>query len=130
MTSRWTPARVRGAAVRRIRELRAATWALRAGVAARRQLETVGLEGIELPRVPALPRVAGRRIVPVLRRTRRTCLERALVRQRWLAAHGVPRDLVIGINAVRPFVAHAWLEGDPATESMGYEELSRHPPTR
>ena len=87
----------------------------------------MGLEGLELPPAPALPAPAGRGLAVVLRRTGRTCLERAVVRQRWLAAQGAPRDLVIGVNATRPFVAHAWLDGDPATESAGYEELSRHP---
>jgi hypothetical protein len=37
----------------------------------------------------------------------------------------VARDLVIGVRAGPPFAAHAWLDGDPAASSTGYDELSR-----
>lgn len=80
-----------------------------------------------MPSVPELPSAAGRGVQAVLRRTRWSCLERAVVRQRWLASQGSARDLVIGVSAGPPFEAHAWLEGDPATDSAAYEELSRHP---
>ena len=130
MAQRRTPARVRSAVLGRGYAVRGAAWALRAGIVARRQLPTVGLERLELPPVPALPAAAGRWLAVVLRATRRTCLERALVRQRWLAAQGARRDLVIGVNSSRPFVAHAWLDGDPEAESAGYHELSRHPVRR
>jgi hypothetical protein len=85
------------------------------------------VEAVALPKVPDLPRGAGAGVNRMLRWTRRTCLERALVRQRWLAAHGTPRDLLIGVRGGRPFVAHAWLDGDPASTWEGYQELSRHP---
>jgi hypothetical protein len=63
----------------------------------------------------------------VLRCSRASCLEAALVRQRWLVSQGVHRDLVLGVAPGPPFAAHAWLDGDPDTSSTGYEELSRHP---
>ncbi len=41
-----------------------------------------------------------------------SCLERSLIRQRWHAARGHPRDLVIGRGPVADYGAHAWLDGD------------------
>jgi hypothetical protein len=120
-------ARVRAGLSRRLATARGAAWAARASLVAHRQLRSVPLESIELPPVPSLPRAAGRGVQAVLRGTRATCLERALVRQRWLASQGVARDLVIGVRAGPRFAAHAWLEGDPAASSAGYDELSRHP---
>ncbi len=118
---------MRAALGRRLAAARGAAWALRACGEARRGLRTVELDALALPAVPALPRGAGRGVQAVLRRTRWSCLERAVVRQRWLAAQGDRRDLLIGVQAGPPIAAHAWLEGDPATASEGYEELSRHP---
>lgn len=112
---------------RRVAVARGALWAARACLAAHRGLTRVPLDQVELPRVPGLPRSAGRGVQAVLRRTGATCLERALVRQRWLASQGSPRHLVIGVSRQPPFAAHAWLEGDPAAAWEGYEELSRHP---
>jgi len=122
-----TRARVRGALGRRAAAARGALWALRACAAAHRGLRTGPLDELELPPVPGLPRAAGRGVDAVVRRTRWSCLERAIVRQRWLASQGTARDLVIGVRHGPPFAAHAWLEGDPATASAGFEELSRHP---
>lgn len=122
-----TRARVRAALRWRLAAVRGAVWALRACAAAHRQLPTVTLDRLALAPVPDLPRGAGRGVQAVLRRTRWSCLERTVVRQRWLASQGSARDLVIGVSAGPPFAAHAWLDGDPATESAGYEELSRHP---
>ena len=112
---------------RRLHLMRAAIWALHAGLVARRDLRRMSVTSIGLPRLPRLAREAGPAVDAVLRWTRRTCQERSLVRQPWLAAQGVPRDLVIGIKAGRPFAAHAWLEGDPPASSSGFQELSRHP---
>jgi hypothetical protein len=58
----------------------------------------------------------------VLRRLEPSCLERALVLQRWLAAHGEPRVVVIGVTAAQDFRAHAWLDGEPAP---GFHEIAR-----
>lgn len=54
---------------------------------------------------------------------------RSAVLQAWDAAHGHPRDLVIGVTAPGArFKAHAWLEGEPEAMSAGYAEVSRRPP--
>jgi Transglutaminase-like superfamily len=57
-------------------------------------------------------------------RVRATCLEAALVRQSWLAAHGDNREIVIGVVAsgLRDQPAHAWVEGtDPWAEATHLE---------
>jgi Transglutaminase-like superfamily len=81
---------------------------------------------VRLPPPPPLPAVATRGVEGVLRRASATCLERSLVRQRWLAAHGRRVDVVIGVTApARGFAAHAWLDGD---EADGFAELTRVAP--
>ena len=63
----------------------------------------------------------------VLRRTEDTCLVRSIVLQRWYAAHGEPRDLIIGVTSPDDeFEAHAWLEDEPVDER--FRELLRRPP--
>jgi hypothetical protein len=65
----------------------------------------------------------------LLRRHPNTCLEGALVRQRWLAAQGDPRTIVIGVTAPsKGFVAHAWLAGDEDPSVGWYRELTRLEP--
>lgn len=113
-----------------ISSLRAAWWAHRAIRRARHGLRTSGLEQLELPRLPRLPASAGRGVAAVLRRQPHTCLERAIVLQRWRAAHGEPRDVVIGIRGPgEEFSAHAWLEDEAHEDQAGfYTELRRvHP---
>jgi Transglutaminase-like superfamily len=109
--------------------LRAALWAERALRSARRTLKRNGVEGIVVPAPPALPEQAGRGVNALLRRrSSSTCLERALVRQRWLAAHGRPRDVVIAVQAPdEAFQAHAWVDGDPDSQSASFHELLRLP---
>ena len=102
--------------------LRAAVWAWRALRRAERDLARHGLEGARVAPPPRLPASAGRGVVAVLRRRPNTCLERALVLQRWLAAHGEPRVVVIGVTAAQDFRAHAWLDGEPAP---GFHEIAR-----
>jgi Transglutaminase-like superfamily len=95
-----------------ISDLRAGWWAYRCLRNVRRRL-AAGEPGICVP-PPRLPAAAVRGVEAVLRRARPTCLEAALVRQRWLAAHGVLRDVVVGVTAPSDgFRAHAWLE-DPS----------------
>ncbi|HEX9889452.1 MAG TPA: lasso peptide biosynthesis B2 protein [Nitriliruptorales bacterium] len=106
--------------------LRAAGWALRAVVVARRAYRRSGVAHVRLPEVRAVDHRAQRGVLAVLSRTRQRCLVRATVRQAWLAAHGEPRDLIIGVT--RPgagFRAHAWLEGDDPGHHEGYTELTR-----
>lgn len=105
--------------------LRAAWWAWRALRSARRQLRARPPDAVELPRLPSLPGEAGRGVRAVVRREPTTCLERALVLQRWRAAHGDPQDVVVGVVAPRAgFRAHAWLADEPH-EAEGYAELLR-----
>ena len=109
--------------------LRAAWWTVRAARRARRQLAHGSLDNLVLPAVPPLPYEGRRAVGAVLRRRSDTCLVRASVRQAWDAAHGVPRDLVIGVTAPGSgFKAHAWLDGDPPCQSEGFHELLRRPP--
>jgi hypothetical protein len=58
-------------------------------------------------------------------------MERALVLQTWFAAHGDPRDVVVGVTAPGPeFSAHAWLDGDEPCAGERFVELTRRaPPT-
>jgi hypothetical protein len=96
---------------RRICDLRAAWWAHRCLRNVRRRLANGEMDVCVAP--PALPAAAARGVEAVLRRTRPTCLEAALVRQRWLRSQGVLRDVVIGVTAPsHGFMAHAWLD-DP-----------------
>jgi len=109
----------------RISDLRAAWWAYRALRDARRNLAAGCTEMRLAP--PALPPAALRGVDAVLRRSRPTCLEAALVRQRWLRGHGVMRDVVIGVTApTQGFRAHAWLE-EPgkSTPRQHWHELRR-----
>lgn len=109
----------------RITDVRAAWWAYRCLRDARRRL-AAGRTDVEVA-PPALPASAVRGVEAVLRRARPTCLEAALVRQGWLRAHGVRRDVVIGVTAPSDgFKAHAWLD-DPsgATADQPWHELTR-----
>jgi hypothetical protein len=107
--------------------LRAALWTVRALVQARWRLRR-GL-GRSVAAPPRLPRAAGRGVRGVLRRWPATCLERALVLQRWEAAHGSPRPVVIGVRGrAEGFRAHAWLDGEPDPAAAEYQELARLEP--
>jgi len=119
---RW-PARFDPAA------LRAAWWALRALAVARRKLRAGALRDVTLPAPPPLAPRGKRGVEAVLRRRPHSCLERSLVLQRWLAAQGEPRDVVIAVTSSRDFQAHAWLDGDPApVATPRFEELLRLAP--
>lgn len=101
---------MRGAPVHNIR---AAWWAVRAVREARTRLTRGGYEGFALSAPPKLSRSAGRGVELVLRRLEPTCLEGALVRQSWLAAHGDQPGVVVGVaGSSKDFRAHAWIEGD------------------
>jgi hypothetical protein len=107
--------------------LRAALWTLRALRRARRQLRETGLEDLSLPRLPSLPASAERGVQAVLRRRDHTCLERAVVLQHWRAAHGEPRDIIVGVaGTADAFRAHAWLEDEADGQDLeAYRELRR-----
>lgn len=111
--------------------VRGAAWALRAHYAARRDLRLGRVDDVRVPTPPRLPSEAVRGVRGALRRSRPTCLERALVLQSWDAAHGRVREIVIGVTQRRgAIVAHAWLEGDTEPGMEDFRELTRILPSR
>jgi len=112
--------------------LRAAAWALLSLRRARRDLAARGLEGTWVAGPPRLPASARAGVLAVVRRRPSTCLERALVLQRWEADHGAPSDVVIGVRGTSPnFEAHAWLDEMPDAGPHAFHEILRLPaPTR
>jgi hypothetical protein len=110
------------------RVLGAAAWALLAVRATRRQLARRPLYDVRVPGPPALPRHAERGVNGVLRRLEPSCLERSLVLQRWLAAHGEQHTVVVGVSAPQDFQAHAWLDGERLPAGAGYHEIARLAP--
>jgi hypothetical protein len=108
--------------------VRAAWWTLRAAQSVKRQLRAGrDYREVEVPAPPSLPEHAGRGVAAVLRHSRTSCLVEATVRQRWEAARGRRRDLIIGVTAPsEDFRAHAWLEGD-AIADRDFVELARRP---
>jgi len=108
--------------------LRAALWAIRALRAARRDLKRHGLDGTRVAPPPSLPAGARRGVFAVVRRRPTSCLERALVLQRWEASHGAGADVVIGVPGPGDgFVAHAWLETMPDGPPGAFHEILRLP---
>lgn len=108
------------------RTLRAAMWAWRTVRAVARDLPRDGVATVVAP-PPALPAGARRGVHAVLRRRSPTCLERCLVDQAWLAAQGVPCEVVVGVARTSfDVTAHAWLdiEGHSAVAG-GYREIHR-----
>jgi Transglutaminase-like superfamily len=106
---------------------RCAWWAALAVRRVRRQLRVRPVYEVRLSQPPAAPERRGERGVrAVLRRLEPSCLERALVLQRWLASRGDPREVVIGVTApTADFRAHAWLEGESPYE---FQEIARVAP--
>jgi hypothetical protein len=105
--------------------LRAALWTFRALRKTKRDLKRHGYPNVELTDPPKLPRHAWRGVNAVMRREPHTCLERAIVLQRWFNAHGIQRAIVIGVTGAADFRAHAWLEGERT--SPEFVELTRLP---
>lgn len=109
--------------------LRAAWWALGALRNARRDLAGGKLREVVLAAPPPLSADSLRGVHAVLRRRPNSCLERSLVLQRWLAAHGRPVDVIIGVTSPSSgFRAHAWLDGEPIPSSVQLDELLRLSP--
>ena len=94
---------------------------------ARRRVADGDLPPFDLPPVPRVPASSAGGVLLALRPRLFTCLVRASVRQAWLSAHGVRRDLIIGVTSPRDFSAHAWLDGDPPVAGARYTELTRLP---
>ena len=108
--------------------LRAALWTHRALRRTKRELAEHGLGGAHVSPPPPLPPHARRGVMAIIRRKPNTCLERALVLQRWEASHGAQSDVVIGVPGRNgDFVAHAWLEHMPDAQVASYHELHRIP---
>jgi hypothetical protein len=107
--------------------LRAALWTALALVRIRRSLRRHGLAGAGVVAPPPLPTHARRGVLALLRRSPATCLERALILQRWDAAHGALKDVVIGVTSPADFRAHAWLESEPDAPGGAYQEIHRLP---
>ena len=89
-------------------------------------MRTRPITDIVVSRPPQLPAHAGRGVNAVLRRAPSTCLERALVLQRWLAEHGTDKDVVVGVTGRQDFRAHAWIDGEEVDEE--FQELTRLTP--
>jgi Transglutaminase-like superfamily len=109
-------------------ELRAAWWARRALPRVRRQLSAGRLRDIEVRPAPRLPAEAQRGVDAVLRRLPSSCLERAIVLQRWHAAQGRSVDVIVGVTAPGDFRAHAWLDYEPEPAFPRFDELFRLAP--
>ena len=108
--------------------LRAAAWAFLALRRARRDLAAHGLGGTHVAPPPRLPASARPGVLAVVRRRPSTCLERALVLQRWETDHGAGADVVIGVKGPgEGFRAHAWLETMPDGPPGTFQEILRLP---
>ena len=103
--------------------MRAAWWTHRALRSVRADLRANGLDYAPAPAPPPVPEKARRGVLAVLRRQPSTCLERALVLQRWLAEQGTHKDVVVGVTGREDFRAHAWLEGELVEAE--FQELTR-----
>jgi hypothetical protein len=108
----------------------AAWWALRASWRTRWRLRRGGLDAALYPSAPPdRPAEAERGVRAALRRRGDTCLVSSIVLQSWYAAHGDPRDLIVGVTEPGDaFKAHAWLDGDSPHGDGPFLELLRRPP--
>jgi hypothetical protein len=104
---------------------RGAWWALRAVRSVRRQLRSVPLHLVAVPSPQPASPGSRRGVDLVLGALSPSCLERALVLQRWLAADGDRRAVIIGVTPASGFHAHAWLDGE---RNVGFVEIVRMPP--
>lgn len=96
---------------------------------ARRQLRDGSLDELSVEPPVGLPPSADAGIHAVLRRLPATCLERAVVLQRWRTAQGDPREIVIGVmRDEHEFKAHAWVDGEGDALAPAFQELLRVAP--
>lgn len=105
-------------------KVRALSWTLRSALAARRQLRRGRRpDAVVLPDPPALPDKMTRTVMLVTRLLDNTCLERAIILQRWYAAHGERKSIWVGVSSPSAgFRAHAWLEGE-TSGNEAFEKL-------
>jgi hypothetical protein len=113
-----------------IADARAGLWTWRAVRSVRAQLRAGAVRDVVVPAPPPVPERAGRAVRRVLLREHPSCFERSLVLQRWLAAHGVARDVIVGTEGGSRgnFTAHAWLEGESQPDGHRYTEMLRLAP--
>ena len=108
---------------------RGVVWAGRAVRQTRRQLQERSISELSVAPPVGLPPTADAGIHAVLRRLPSTCLERAVVLQRWRTAQGDPREIVIGVMRDEDeFKAHAWVEGEGDELAPAFQELLRVAP--
>jgi len=106
--------------------LRAAWWGAFALRRLRGEIREQGLE-VRVIDPPDLAPEGLHGVEAVLRLRRATCLERSLVVQRWLMAHGASHEVLIGVDGGAERVeAHAWLDRyDSAAQGEGLCVLAR-----
>jgi hypothetical protein len=106
---------------------RGARWASHAHASARAQLRDGGVRA-DLDEPPhGVDDTGG--VTAMLSLRRASCLERAVVMQRWFDAHGVAVDVVIGVRTDQGDVkAHAWLAGEEPASAGRFIEMTRVPP--
>ena len=63
----------------------------------------------------------------MLRLQPNSCLERSLVLQCWLAAHGEPYEVIVGVASDQQVKAHAWLPFEAGTRTSDFVEIKRVP---
>jgi hypothetical protein len=104
----------------------ATCWGWEATGRVRADLRALPIDAVHVAPPPAGAIDAAHGVGIALRARRASCLESALVRQAWQAAHGRERDVVVGVTAPSDgFGAHAWLDGERGGEEFG--ELLRLP---
>ncbi len=104
-------------------------WSVRMVGRVRKQLPQRPFSEVVLSTPPALDVRSRSAMNAGLRLRRASCLERALLRQRFDAANGVQRTLIIAVTSPADgFRAHSWLEGD-RQQDTSMREIVRHPAT-
>jgi hypothetical protein len=102
-----------------------ALWATFACAVVRRDLRRRGVQARVISTL-GLPKGAGVGVAGAMTRLRPSCLEKALILQKWGASQGNARDVVVGVpkKGFGDDTAHAWLEGE--SEDM-YVPIYRFP---
>lgn len=115
-------------AARVVQISRSFAWSCAAVGTVRAVLRRDGGVRAPVPPPPMVPPRAVRGVRWGLALRRATCLERSLVMQRWLVAHGIERDVLIGVakDGGRT-LAHAWIAGQEALNDREYVEMTRVP---
>ncbi len=102
-------------------------WSMRMVVRVRKQLPYKPFGEVLLSGPPASDPLSRSAMNAGLRLRRATCLEQALLRQRFDAANGLQRTLIIAVtNPADGFRAHSWLEGERQPDPS-MREIARHP---